>query len=154
MRLSGRLKDKRLTLTKFKEIILYMENEMCTLSVPLQRTFEHLGKESVSGVWARLFLESSLLIKEKKLEPSLAWKTALESNRSRLPLDATEMDFFMEFGENLGKSNKEMQLSVLKLEREKLSSLEDKAREASERTGKLYRNLGALAGAAVVILLI
>ena len=40
------------------------------------------------------------------------------------------------------------------MEKEKVSAMELKAKEAAETTGRLYRNLGALLGAAAVILLI
>jgi stage III sporulation protein AB len=54
----------------------------------------------------------------------------------------------------LGKSDKHNQLSILDMEKEKLTELESRAKEAVETKGKLYRNLGILSGAAMVILLI
>jgi hypothetical protein len=47
-----------------------------------------------------------------------------------------------------------MQLAILRMEKEKVMAMESRAKEALATQGKLYRNLGALFGAAAVILLI
>jgi stage III sporulation protein AB len=59
-----------------------------------------------------------------------------------------------EFGEMLGKSDIQNQESVLDLARENIEILEREARETAKIKGKLYRNMGVLSGAAVVILLL
>lgn len=126
---------------------------MCGLGIPLTAAFENIGKETQSGVWSEIFLECSRIMKEEHLSCGAAWRRVLSENNS-LPLEDSDYMDLYDFGEMLGKSDRFNQEEVLELEKEKLSALESKARETLEVRGKLYRNLGALTGAAVVILLI
>ena len=126
---------------------------MCGLGVPLIAAFENIGRESIGGVWSDIFLNCSRIMKEEHTDCGQAWRKVLSEN-IYLPLEESDYQDLFDFGEMLGKSERFNQEEVLELEKEKLSALELKAREALETRGKLYRNLGALTGAAVVILLI
>jgi len=154
LKLSARLKARQLALRKLKDILLLLENEMCALGKPLNKVFEDLVKGNHGGVWAPVFDRSGSILKEQGLDAGNAWRIALEESAAALPLDHEDLDLLMDFGEMLGKSDREMQQAVLNMEKEKLSAMEQKAKEAAETTGRLYRNLGALLGAAAVILLI
>ena len=153
-RLSGKLKEKRLALLKLKDILFFLENKICVLGTPLIKAFEDVSKENVGGVWTCLFDSSSRIMRDRSLDAGAAWKAALAEVEEKLPLDRNEAELIADLGDLLGKSDKEMQHAVLNMEKEKISGMELRARETAETTGKLYRNLGALVGAAVVILLI
>ena len=88
------------------------------------------------------------------MDAGSAWKKAISENRGLLPLESSDWDSIDDFGELLGKSDRYNQEAVLDMARESIAVLEKKAEEAVRTKGKLYRNLGALCGAAVVILLI
>jgi len=93
-------------------------------------------------------------MKEQRLDSGSAWKIAVSENRDLLPLESSDWDALIDFGELLGKSDRYNQEQVLDMVRENIAMLEKQAEEAVKTKGKLYRNLGALCGAAVVILLI
>lgn len=154
MMLSARLKARQLAFRKLKDILLFLENEMCALGKPLNKVFEDLAKGNYGGVWTPVFHRSGSILKEQSLDAGSAWRIALEEAAAALPLACEDLDLLKDFGELLGKSDREMQQAVLNMEKEKLSAMEQKAKEAAETTGRLYRNLGALLGAAMVILLI
>lgn len=154
MRLSARLKDRQLALQKLKDILLFLENEMCAMGKPLNKVFEDLAKGNYGGVWTPVFHLSGGILKEQSLNAGSAWRIALKETAATLPLTLEDLDLLRDFGELLGKTDREMQQAVLNMEKEKLAAMEQKAREAAETTGRLYRNLGALMGAAAVILLI
>ena len=139
---------------KLKDILFFLENEICVLGTPLVKAFGDASKENIGGVWGCLFDSSSRIMRERNLDAGAAWKAALAEVEDRLPIDRNEIELIADFGELLGKSDREMQHAVLNMEKEKISGMELRAKEAAETTGKLYRNLGALVGAAVVILLI
>lgn len=124
------------------------------MGVPLFAAFENIGKTSIEGVWSCVFLKCSTIMKENHLDAGTAWKEAILQNKDKLPLLESDWKIINDFGEMLGKSDKHNQLSILDMEKEKLTELESRAKEAVETKGKLYRNLGILSGAAMVILLI
>jgi stage III sporulation protein AB len=136
------------------EILVSLKNLMCSLGTPLSVSFEIIGKEDTGGVWSDIFLESSRIMKEQHRDAGWAWKDALYRFRDQLPLSHTEVEALDNLGELLGKSDRISQETIIDMEKEKIALLEKKARELADTKGKLYRNLGPLTGAAMVILLI
>lgn len=136
------------------EILLNLKNRICSLGIPLYAAFEDIGSEQTGGVWSQIFLRCGQVMKEQRLDAGAAWRTVISGSKDLLPLDNTDWDVINDFGEMLGKSDRDNQESVLDMARENIALLEKKAGEAMNTKGKLYRNLGALSGAAVVILLI
>lgn len=153
LRLSARLTQRQRALQKFIEILVNLKGQMCGLGIPLVAAFENIGKENTGGVWSDIFMQCSSIMKERNINAGEAWKKALENNKN-IYLDECDYEQLWDFGERLGKSDRLNQEKVLELEKEKLTIMEKKAREVAETRGKLYRSLGALTGAAVVILLI
>jgi stage III sporulation protein AB len=139
---------------KLRDIILFLENEMCVLGTPLIAAFGRISEENAGGVWSSVFKSAADVMKNRDADAGSAWRTALHDAGAGLPLDRNEIEVLSDFGELLGKSDREMQHAILNMEKEKIACMEIKAREAAETQGKLYRNLGALTGAAAVILLI
>lgn len=154
MGLSSRLREKQLALVKLNEILLGLENEICGLGVPLHKAFEKLSRMASNGVWEVLLQALAKSMNEKGTDAGMAWKQALEEAACTLPFDTGELGPLMDFGELLGKSDREMQLAILRMEKEKVMAMEQRAKETLATKGRLYRSLGALFGAAAVILLI
>lgn len=152
--LSNRLAARQRALVKLLDILLNLKSQICGLGIPLSAAFENIGNLQPEGVWSGIFISCSRIMKKERLDAGEAWKKALIQNKDMLPLDSTDYDSLMDLGEMLGKSDRHNQESVIDLEREKLAALASKAKEALETKGKLYRNMGALTGAAMVILLI
>jgi len=154
LKLSGRLTERQRALQKLMELLLNLKSQMCGLGIPLSAAFENIAKDGTGGVWSDIFLQCSNIMKAEHLDAGNAWKKSIVQNKDGLPLDQSDWEELSDFGEMLGKSDRQNQESVLNMEKEKLAALEKKAREAMETKGKLYRNMGVLSGAAVVILLI
>lgn len=152
--MSNRLAERQRALSKLIEILLNLRNQICGLGIPLFSAFENIGKERIGGIWSEVFIECGNVMKEQHIDAGEAWKMAIEKRGTGLPLDESDWRVLSDFGEMLGKSDRENQESVLDLEKENLELLEKKAEEAMNTKGKLYRNLGVLSGAAAVILLI
>lgn len=149
-----RLAEKQRALSKLLDIVLSLKNQMCGMGVPLFTAFESIAKEGSGGVWSDVFAQCGGIMKNQHLDAGSAWKDAVMKNKEHLPLDEHDWAVLSDFGEMMGKSDRQNQESVLEMEKQKITALEKKAREAMDTKGKLYRNLGALGGAAVVILLI
>jgi stage III sporulation protein AB len=136
------------------EILINLKNSICSLGIPLYTAFENIGAEETGGVWSEIFLRCSQIMNEQRMDAGSAWRMAISENRGSIPLESSDWDSINDFGELLGKSDRYNQESILDMVRDNIALLERKAEEAMRTKGKLYRNLGALSGAAVVILLI
>ncbi len=154
MKLSSRLAERQRALSKLLEILLNLKNRICSLGIPLHAAFEDIGTDKTVELWSEIFLNCGQIMKEQRLDAGSAWKKVISENRGLLPLEQADWDSINDFGELLGKSDRLNQESVLDMARESIALLEKKAEEAMKTKGKLYRNLGALCGAAVVIVLI
>lgn len=152
--MSNRLTERQRALAKLIEILLNLKNQMCRLGVPIFLAFENLGREKMGGIWSEVLQDCGDIMRIEHLDTGKAWKIAVEKNKENIPLEESDWTVISDFGELLGKSDRQNQESVLDLAKENLDILEKKAREAIDTKGRLYRNMGILSGAAVVILLI
>mgnify|MGYP000844850941 FL=1 len=152
--MSLRLVERQRALAKLTEILLNLRNQICKLGIPLFMAFENVGRESNSGVWSDIFIECGNVMRQQHIDAGEAWKKVIKKMGNSVPLDDSDWHVLSDFWELLGKSDRENQESILDLEKENLEMLEKRAKEAINTKGRLYRNLGVLSGAAVVILLL
>ena len=154
LKMSSKLAEKQHALHKLSEILINLKNQICCLGTPLFAAFEHIGEASSSGIWSDVFKETGSIMRQQHVDSGSAWKQAIEKHREQLPFDDSEICELYDFGELFGKSDRMNQDVVIGMERERITMLEKRAQEEVVTKGKLYRNLGALTGAAMVILLI
>lgn len=141
-------------MTKLIDILINLKNQMCKLGIPLFLAFENIGMDKGAGMWSEVLLDCGNITKTQHIDTGKAWRIAIDKNKELLTLEASDWNVISEFGEMLGKSDRQNQESILELAKENLEKLETEARESVKTKGKLYRNMGVLSGAAVVILLI
>ena len=154
LRLSSRLSARQKALIALMEAMLQMKSSVCGLGMPLAAAFQELSRQSGFILWANVFGTCGRLMSLEFLDGGQAWRRALHENRDELPFGTGDLNHLESLGELFGKSDREGQAAVFAMVGEKLSVMEKQAREVHETTGKLYRNLGALGGAAMVLLLI
>ncbi len=83
-----------------------------------------------------------------------AWQKSLDQFRDQWPLHKEEWALLLSVGEVLGKTDKAGQSAFIQMMRDKFSMQEKKAEEERAQKEKLYKNLGALSGLALVLVLI
>lgn len=81
------------------------------------------------------------------------WQEAVELMWRRSMLNLTEKDILLQLGITLGASGRVDQMKHLQLAVRQLQAEEVTAREEQQRYSKMWKSLGVLAGALVVILL-
>lgn len=86
-------------------------------------------------------------------EFGLLWENAVESQQYSF-LNSEEKDFIKDIGRKLGKSDIKGQLNAIKFEQLELEKMIRSADDDERRKSKLYRSLGLLCGAFIVIILI
>jgi stage III sporulation protein AB len=82
-----------------------------------------------------------------------AWKMAIERSSGKTNLNHHDTSYLLSLSGIIGSSDVDGQLSAISMVEELLRRQRAEAQEAKEKKGKLYRSLGALAGAGMVIIL-
>ncbi|EXX86634.1 stage III sporulation protein AB, partial [Paenibacillus darwinianus] len=107
------------------------------------------------GPVPELFRDASLRLKSGDgLLFRECWEAALDGGWSRTALRQAERTSLVRLGSALGISDREDQIKHLRLAMLQLRTEEESAREEQSRYGKMWRSLGVLAAALVVILML
>jgi len=134
-------------------LLQIFENEISFLSSILSDAFEKVYRSSKSDV-ARFFKATvDNIRKDTGLNASIAWETAVRDNIKYTSLDKEDEEIIISFGKMLGNSDLEGQIKNIRLIIDQLKLQEQKAEENRKKNESMYRNLGVLAGFAIVIIL-
>jgi stage III sporulation protein AB len=130
-----------------------LETEIIYGSTPLETAFYKLSKTSAGaiGTWFErcvYYLEN--LDGATTFE---CWEKALLEVKPKLALKKTELEWLHHFGKMIGNSDSNDQQKHLQLMLSQLSKIELDAKEEQHRYEKVYKTLGVLVGAFVVVLM-
>ena len=82
------------------------------------------------------------------------WRKSVERCRGKMNLLPEDLELMASLADIVGASDTEGQLSALEMIETLLQKQRNEAISAQQKKGKLYRSLGALAGASMVVLLL
>ena len=141
-------------LRELQGMLQMFENEISYLSNLLADAFGKISESSRSPV-AGIFRETVRNLKNgDRMSASLAWESAVRSVIKETSLNREDETVLISFGRILGSSDLEGQLKNIRLTLNQLKLQEKKAEESKERNEVMYKRLGVLAGAAIVIVLL
>ncbi len=141
-------------LRAFQQALQVLESEILYTSTPLPQAVDKTAHSTEAPV-NRIFFDVGQILEERKgYTAGEAWCTAVDRNRDILSLDCEDLQIIRSFGKNLGSIDKENQEKSFKLAKYQLKAQQAKAEEERSKNERLYKNLGFLLGAALVILLI
>lgn len=147
---SSRVRHLRLVQNGFSMI----ENEIFFTSTPLPQTFQktagRIGKP-VNRVFA---IASDILNSHMGYTAGEAWSIAIGRTKDILCLNEEDMEILRNFAKSLGCTDKENQEKNFRLVEVQLNLQLKKAEEDRSKNERMYKNLGFLLGATLVILLI
>ena len=83
-----------------------------------------------------------------------AWAKAIESNISSTSLDQEDQDVLLDFGNNLGCTDREHQLKNFQYIYLQLKKRQEHAEIQRQKNENMFKNLGVLIGIAIVIVFI
>ena len=92
-------------------------------------------------------------LKNNELFP-IAWRTSLLNNRSKLYLKSDDFNSLLSFGEDLGTTAVEGQISICEMYKNIIGESLDNAQKSSQKYSKLFAPLAILLGAATSVMLI
>lgn len=141
-------------LRELQRLLQIFENEINFLSNLLSDAFENIANstESEVGVFFSSTLEN--LMSGYGLNASSAWENAVSENIKGTALNKEDEHILISFGKMLGNSDMEGQLKNIRLTINQLKLQEQKAEEIRGRNESMYKRLGFLGGAALVIIFI
>jgi len=82
-----------------------------------------------------------------------AWNQGLAALARAAPLEAEDWAVLTDFGQGLGRGDREDQVKKLPLARSQLRQLEEAAAENRQRQAKVWQTLGLLGGLVLILLL-
>ncbi len=138
----------------FQNALGLLESEIMFASTPLPRAVSELKRglrEPVAGLFG---LFGFILKQRAGYTADEAWSMAINETRKFLCLDKEDIDIILDFGKNLGSTDKENQQKNFLRIRYQLDEQLRKAEEKRGRNEKLCKSLGFLLGAALVTLLV
>lgn len=145
-------KNYTLRLNELKEIknaLNILESKIKFTYQPLPEIFNEISK-MVSRNISEIFVQAGNYMKEMDAED--AWNKSIEMSNTNL--NKEDKENIKSFGKMLGKTDKEGQISRLKLTQTFIEMQIEKARTEEEKNAKMYKTLGTIIGLAFVIILI
>lgn len=136
-------------LDELKNNFQIIENKIKYTYEPLEEIFLEVADISSFGI-RELFEKTAKNIKQKGAEK--AWKEEIKN--AELSLKKTDKSILKEFGNLLGKTNKEGQVNQIKFVNTLLDRQIEKAKEEKAKNETVYKKLGLILGVGIVIILI
>lgn len=130
-----------------------LETEIAWAADSLPYAMDRVSK-AIPPPCSRIFARTGELLLSEGLVAADAWRRALDEAVPDTALTRRDVEILAAFGTTLGVSDREDQMKHLRLAQSKLAAEESAAAEKSEKSAKLWRQLGFAVGAAIVILLI
>ncbi|WP_168198274.1 stage III sporulation protein SpoIIIAB [Crassaminicella thermophila] len=131
-----------------------LETEIIYSSNPLPIAMERVGKKSNKYI-CNIFNDTYKILNSKigySIEE--AWNKAINDNLMKTSLNNEDKEILIDFGKNLGFTDKENQIKNFQLVYLQLQKQQKIAEQLKMKNEKMCKSLGVLIGIAIVIVLI
>ena len=130
-----------------------IETEIVYAQTPLQEAFLHVSAQ-VSEPFAEMFQVMSSRLQTHQGTPLCEiWKQSLQACWQHAALKKSEFEIAVQLGHVLGVSDYQDQVKHLRLAISQLQAEESEARQEQQKYESMWRSLGLLMGALIVILM-
>ena len=136
-------------LKDFKNALNIIENKIKFTYEPLPEIFIQTSKLLSKNI-SKIFIQATNYMKTLGAQES--WEKAIKESNTYLNKD--DIENIKSFGNLLGKTDKEGQISSIELTKTFMEIQIEKAKKEEEKNAKMYKTLGAIVGLALVIILI
>jgi len=149
-----RLSQRTKQLREIQMDLQMLETEISYSSTPLEAAFRKISKTN-KGVIGELFYRCTHYLETLDGATTFeCWDLALEEVSSKLALKPIEIEWLHHFGKTIGNSDRLDQTKHLQLMMTKFKQAEVEAREEQLKQERMYKTLGFLTGALIVIILL
>ncbi|WP_166239148.1 stage III sporulation protein SpoIIIAB [Paenibacillus turpanensis] len=129
-----------------------LETEIVYGYTPLPTALTRIAAQTPAPL-ERLFRKTAELMREPGAVTADCWEQAVKETWSDTAMEKAEREIAQRLGANLGLTDRQDQVKHIRLASSQLRSEEETAREDQRRYEKMWRTLGVLMGALVVILM-
>ena len=131
-----------------------LESEIVYGASPLAEAMERVAGAFPPPV-SRLFAEAAARMRDRREERTAGecWEEAVRAVWPETAMKDAEMSALLALSATLGATDKADQVKHLRFAVSKISAEEEAAREEAARYGRMWRSLGVLAAALIVILM-
>ena len=140
-------------LRQLRGALSFLETEITYGATPLHQACRHIGERETGPVGRFFNLVSEHLCKADGTSAFDCWKQELFEMKNELAIRERDRLILHRLGQKLGLSDKSDQVHHLRLAQANLETEEIHANKEQEKYEKMYRTLGVLAGALLVILM-
>ncbi len=149
-RLGQRVKE----LESFQQSLKLLSAEVVYDHCLLTRAFRRISGQGISPVKDIYEKAAEMLESGRDISARQAWEGALKEVSSSTCYKERDLEVIETLGISLGENRKEGQLTQIELVLKRLEFVLQEAREDQSRNERMWRYLGLLGGAALVILLL
>lgn len=149
-RFSTRLEN----LFHLEQCIKILETEIVYGAVPLPEALTNVynkGNKKISFIFEEV---KTYLLNNKNGNVFCSFKNVINLEKTRLNFKEEDVELFLSLGRVLGSSDRQDQEKNFKLILNQISIIQSEAKLERDKNEKMYKNLGILAGLAIVIILL
>ena len=152
--LSQDLKRRPRQLRELQGLLQMFENQITYLSDVIVEAFERISRVGCCDTCVFFSRTAEILMEDGSCGAPAAWERAVRECIRETALNKEDEEILSAFGKSLGNTDLEGQVKNIRLTLAQLKAQEGKAEENRSRNERMYKNLGLLGGAAIVILLL
>lgn len=149
--LSKSYSDRLTELKGLVKLINILQNKLKFTHKPLAEIFEEISLLNSNSKVGEIFLKASKKLKENNAETS--WKEAIMEEAFFLNLKNEDIELIKSFGNMLGKTDIEGQISEINQFITLINGQIAVAEEEKNKNSKMYKSLGTIIGLVIVIIL-
>ncbi|WP_159882219.1 stage III sporulation protein SpoIIIAB [Paenibacillus puerhi] len=130
-----------------------LETEIVYGYTPLPGALRKTGQSSATEVGSLFVRTADELLRSGGRPVQLIWQETVQALWRNLSMKQGEREVLLQFGATLGLSDREDQVKHVRLAISQLQGEEDNARDEQQRYERMWKSLGLLMGALVVVLI-
>lgn len=148
-----KLADRPAQIRRFIRALQQLETEISYGFTPLPEALHKLAQQTTEPLSSIFGIIAANLESHEGLSVKESWDQAILERWSYTAMQDGELDIIVQLGSSLGTSDREDQLKHLRLASSQLGSMESEAAEEQRRFEKMWRSLGVLGGALIVVMM-
>lgn len=150
---AGRLQRRVDALRSIHAGLLLLDTEIAFSATPLPEAFTRISRSCTSPAKGLFRDVAELLRSRPERGAGEHWEVAIRRHLYDLALHAADEEILVQFGRTLGVSDREDQRKHIRLACDRLWIQEQQAYQEAAARMRMWRSLGVLTGAAIVVLL-
>ena len=148
-----KLSDRPAQIRRFIRVLQQLETEISYGFTPLPEALHKLAQQTSEPLTSIFADMAAGLRSGRGLSVKESWQQALIDHWPLTAMQASERDVLLQLGLTLGTTDREDQLKHIRLAGNQLAGMESEAADEQRKFEKMWRSLGLLGGALIVVIM-